>query len=282
MREGTSDPDGWIRRHPFATYVGLAYAISWTLWLSSAAGGGVVPFLLGALGPMAAAAVVVHSTGGSVVTWIRPVWHWRVAPGWWLYALGLPAALYVVVSLELQVLGEPVVWSLAADRLPGYAATFLFVLVLGGAVEEPGWRGFALPLLQERVTPLRATVIVGLVWGFWHVPIYGPAGFVVPAVLAVYYTVLWNRTRSLLLCIAMHASFTPAQDHLILMSRDRAYTSALDSPDWAILATYVLGALILILTTRGRLGLPDDTSLVPQVEVQGLSPESRGRRTLEA
>jgi membrane protease YdiL (CAAX protease family) len=258
MPSETVGRDPWVRRHSFVAFVLLAYAISWTLWLISAVGGGTVPFLLGALGPMGAALVVTHLRGDSLVSWIRPVWHWRVAPRWWVFALGLPAALYGVVSLVLQLLGEPIEWTLAADRLPAYGATFAFVLLLGGAMEEPGWRGFGLPLLQERFTPLRATLLVGLAWGFWHVPIYGPAGFVVPAVLAFFYTVLWNRTHSLGLCILLHASFTPAQDQLILMSRDRAYTSALDTPDWAILATYLAAALVLIAVTRGRLGLPSE------------------------
>jgi hypothetical protein len=103
-----------------------------------------------------------------------------------------------VVSLVLQVTGAPVDWSLVLDRLPAYAGTFGFVLLLGGAVEEPGWRGFGLPLL--------------------------------------------------------HASFTPAQDQLILMARSRAYTDVLDAPDWAILGIYLIAVLVLVAVTRGRLG----------------------------
>jgi membrane protease YdiL (CAAX protease family) len=244
----------WVTRHRFMTYVALAYGISWTLWGIASIGGGRVPFLLGALGPTAAAALVTRYTGGSLRAWISPLGRWRAPARWWAFALGLPALLYSVVSLTLQLLGEPVTWSLAADRLPGYAATFLFVLVLGGAMEEPGWRGFGLPTLQLSHSPIVATFMVGLAWGFWHVPLYGPAGFVIPTVLAFFYTYLWNRTGSLLLCVLLHASFTPAQDHLILMARDRAYTSALDSPDWVILGTYVVAAAVLVLVTRGRLG----------------------------
>lgn len=130
------------------------------------------------------------------------------------------------------------------------------MLVLGGALEDPGWRGFGLPMLQQRYSPVVATLIIGLAWGVWHVPIYGPAGFVVPMVLAFPYTLLWNRTRSVGLCILMHASFTPAQDYLILLARERAYTTALDTPDWAILGVYLVTALALVVGTKGRLGHP--------------------------
>jgi membrane protease YdiL (CAAX protease family) len=43
-------------------------------------------------------------------------------------------------------------------------------LDVGGVTEETGWRGFALPTLQNRMTPLAATLIVGLMWGVWHFP----------------------------------------------------------------------------------------------------------------
>jgi membrane protease YdiL (CAAX protease family) len=245
-----------VAAHPFAAYVVIAYGVSWTLWGVAYAGGGDLPFLAGVLGPATAAYVVLRGTGGSVRDWSRSLLRWRLPVRWWGYALGLPAALYALVSLALQLLGRPVEWGLALDRAPAYAATWLFVLVLGGALEEPGWRGFALPHLLEDHSPLRATLLVGLVWGVWHVPVYGPLGFVVPLVLAFFYTYLWARTRSVLLCVVLHASFTPAQDHLILMARDEAYSTALDAPDFAVLGVYLTAVALLLAVTRGRLGMP--------------------------
>lgn len=248
----------WVDRHPFAAFVVAAYSISWTLWAVSAAGGGDVPFLMGVLGPPVAAVLVLRRTGGSLRGWGSSLVRWRVPLRWWAYALGLPVLVYAVVSLVLQLLGSPVDWGLALERAPAYAATWFFVLVLGGAMEEPGWRGFGLPHLLETHSPVRATLILGLAWGMWHVPINGPLGFVVPLVLAFFYTYLWARTRSVLLCIVLHASFTPAQDHLVLMTRDEAYSTALDTPDLVILAVYVAAAALLVLVTRGRLGVARD------------------------
>ena len=99
-------------------------------------------------------------------------------------------------------------------------------------------------------------MIIGLVWGVWHVPIYGPLGFLIPMILAFFYTFLWARTRSVLLAIVLHASFTPAQDHLILLPRDEAYSTAIDAPDLAILGVYLAAVAALLLLTRGRLGVP--------------------------
>ena len=63
--------DRWVARHRFIAFVALTYATSWSLWFGAAMGGGQVLFLLGALGPMAAAAVVTAVTGGSLIAWIR-------------------------------------------------------------------------------------------------------------------------------------------------------------------------------------------------------------------
>jgi uncharacterized protein len=147
----------------------------------------------------------------------------------------------------MVALGKQLDVSLVVERIPAYLQTFLLTAVIFGGQEEPGWRGFALPRLHQRHIPLVATLLLGLGWGIWHVPLYGPAGFVVPLALAFYYTWLYNKTRSVLLCILLHASFTPAQDHLLLTA---------DSPlvDAVLLSTYLLGAGVLIALTRGRLG----------------------------
>lgn len=254
-RPRSHDGPGLVARHPFGAFVALAYGISWTFMLIGYVVDGPL-WLLAVFGPAVAAVVVMRRTGGDLREWVRSCVRWRVALRWWAYALGLPVLLYGVVSLVLQLLGEPVDWSLAIERAPAYGATWLFVLVIGGAAEEPGWRGFGLPYLLERHTPVRATLILGLVWGFWHLPVYGPLGFVVPTVLAFFYTFLWARTRSVLLAILLHASFTPAQDHLILMPRDEAYSSAVDAPDFVILGVYLAAVAVLLLLTRGRLGVP--------------------------
>jgi uncharacterized protein len=275
-RPRSDESPGWIQRHPFGSFVALAYSISWSLWLVAYAGGGDVPFLAGVFGPAIAALVVMRRTGGDVREWARSCVRWRVPLRWWVYALGLPVLLFGTVSLTLQVLGHPVDWSLALDRAPAYGATWLFVLALGGGLEEPGWRGFGLPHLLETHTPVRATLILGLVWGVWHVPIYGPLGFLIPMILAFFYTFLWGRTRSVLLAIVLHASFTPAQDHLILMPRDEAYSTALDAPDFVILGVYLAAVAVLLLLTRGRLGVsahPTPSDPVPRDVDSALSKE---------
>ena len=103
---------------------------------------------------------------------------------------------------------------------------------------------------MNAMTAMAQDDVLGVAWGVWHTPIYGPAGFVIPMVLAFFYTVLWNRTHSVGLCVVLHASFTPAQNQLILMAHDKAYTTALDAPDWAILAVYLVAVIVVIIATN--------------------------------
>jgi uncharacterized protein len=237
----------WVRRHPLGGFVALAYAISWTAWMPALLGAGPAMIAVGAFGPAVAAGLVTHWTGGSVRQWLRPLWRWRVPGRFYVYALGLPVLLFAVVNTELALLGENVELARLGDAVPAYLATFVAVSLVGGGQEEPGWRGFALDRYQARHSPVRATLLLGLVWGVWHLPLYGMA-FLGPMLFVFFYTWLYNRTGSVLLCVLLHGSFTPALDHLVLAD-DSAVV------DLVIVWTLLAGAAALVGLTRGRLGL---------------------------
>jgi uncharacterized protein len=265
----------WVQQRPVMAFVVLAYTLSWLTWLPALLGfGGTALIILGGLGPLVAALIITRYTGSSVRAWARQIVRWRVPLRYYLYALGLPPLLYGLADVVLALLGYDIDLSLLAERAPAYLATFVFVAVLGGGLEEPGWRGFALPRLQLRYSPMVATLILGLAWGVWHVPLYGPLGFVVPLVLAFFYTWLYNRTGSVLLCILLHASFTPAQDHLVLLPAAMVEAESLGTIDFVILGIYIAAAVVLVGLTRGRLGRrPGPTSAdSSKLDSQPISP----------
>lgn len=259
----------WARRRPIAAFIALAYALSWSAWLVAFIGGGPPMVVLGAFGPAVGAGLVTHWSGGSLRDWLRPLARWRVPGRYYVYALGLPAALFGAINAELALLGRPVDLGRLGEAIPAYLGTFLFVALLGGGQEEPGWRGFALDRLQGRYSPIRATLLLGVVWGLWHLPLYG-LGFVGPLMFVFFYTWLYNRSGSVLLCVLLHASFTPALDHLILTD---------DSPtvDAVIVATMLAGVLTLIGLTRGRLGFDHRASTLPPIEPPTDSPPTAPR-----
>jgi membrane protease YdiL (CAAX protease family) len=238
---------GFVMRRPVGVFVVLAFALSWGFWGLSYVTSSPVLFFVGGLGPAMAAAIVAWQLG-TLQPWLARVLRWRVSPWFYVFAIGFPVLLYGVPNLVAAMLGEQPDLSLIGERAPAYAVTWVSALFLGG-LEEPGWRGFALPRLEQRYTPVRATLLLGVVWGLWHLPVE-PLAIVVTVPLAFFYTWLFNRTGSALLCVLLHASITPAQDHLTLVA---------DSPtvDLAILGTLLVAAVGFVVATRGRLGLAD-------------------------
>lgn len=82
--------------------------------------------------------------------------------------------------------------------------------------------------------------------GVWHLPLYG-LGFVGPMMFVVFYTWLYNRTGSVLLCVLLHGAFTPSLDHLIVVDDNLTV-------DLVIVSTLLVASVVLVVVTRGRLG----------------------------
>jgi len=130
-----------------------------------------VLFVLGGLGPFAASAILVRASGRSVGTWLRGIFEARVALRYYALALALPVVLLFGAAVIHVVLFDGVV---TPEVLPGvieYPLFLGFVVLFGGGLEEPGWRGYLLPALQETYSPLTAGLLVGVVWAGWHLPL---------------------------------------------------------------------------------------------------------------
>ena len=270
-----------IQIHPTVAFFCLAFASSWTLMTPAMVAGldslAAIPFFLGVWAPAAAAAIVVRATGGSVKGWLRGIMRWRVPLRYYLFAVGLPLGLAVVASAQFALAGESLDFALVGERAAAFLPLLLFCFLVNGGPEEPAWRGFALPRLQERYSPVKATALLGVVWGLWHLPLllvednvdHGLAAVAFAAMLvwtlagfiayAFTYTYLWNRTRSALLCMLLHASYNTAIGVVILRRADELVGDAYVVISLALTGTLWLVAVGLIVATRGRLGLPDST-----------------------
>lgn len=90
---------------------------------------------------------------------------WRAPTVWWLFLiLGVPVVVYTGAAIK-GTLGDPFPFSPWTAVFPALAlALFL------GPIEEFGWRGLALPLLQRRFAPFWAGLILGIIWALWHIP----------------------------------------------------------------------------------------------------------------
>src|SRR5215203_3623504 len=225
-------------RHPLVSFFALAYALTWLAWSPwylSEDGIGLLPYdgesisdylntVALILGPTLSAFIMTSVTGGrdGVRRLLRRIVLWRVGFRWYLFVLlGIPA---IVVLSTVAMPGA--LASFQAAALPStlllYVVAGLFFLFAGGPVfEEIGWRGFALPRLQRLYGPLVGSLVLGVLWALWHLPLFlipswdTPHGnyldvalFVIWAVsTTIVLTWVFNNTKgSVLLAILAHGS----------------------------------------------------------------------------
>ena len=209
-------------------FFALAYALSWAWVIPQAVTHQVVhqgqgwpthyPALFGPL--LAAFAVTAWTMGrAGVGGLLARMGRWRVGWHWWLVAVS-PAAFGAVALLGVLAAGENLPAAGDFGRFSGILPVGLlgvFLLIIFGSLgEETGWRGYALPQLQRRFTPLAATLILASLWALWHLPQFfviatypdlGPVdyvGFVLGLSCgAIVLTWLYNRSGGSVLLVAV-------------------------------------------------------------------------------
>jgi len=93
---------------------------------------------------------------------------WRASIAWYaLLIIGIPLVFYAAAAMQGQRFTDPFPF----DSLAAYLLAAL-LMAIKGPVEEIGWRGFALPLLQRTFAPFWAGLILGIIWGIWHLPAF--------------------------------------------------------------------------------------------------------------
>jgi membrane protease YdiL (CAAX protease family) len=233
---------GFLKTHPVRTYFALTIATSWSGLLIVGGSGFFAgsswqtdPRFLPAiqtmlLGPPVAgilSTILFSGTAGLGELFLR-LSRWRVPGRWYAVALlGAPTVqggVLLALSLSSPAYLPAIVQS--SDR-PGLLLSGIAYGLVGGLVEELGWTGFAIPQLRARFSVLVTGLIVGVVWGVWHmlqmwwvgttsfeaVPaeIFLPVYFVTAIAALTAYRVLmvwvYDRTASLFIAVLMHASY---------------------------------------------------------------------------
>jgi len=277
-----------LSRRPLTAFFVLAYGLSWLAWvpyLLSGNGTGVLGFtfprllgtsqLLGVLpgaylGPVTAALVVTALTEGrgGLRAWRGRLLRFRV--GWRWYA---GVAVVVPVSILAATFALPRAWGavepVSAVLLLGYLPMLAVQVVTTALAEEPGWRDFALPRLQSRLGAVPGTVVLGLLWGGWHLPLFltewggrgsltwtHPALFVASCVpLSLVMTWVFNRTgQSVPLVMLLHAGVNST--YTLLWPALFPRLDADRDPLLVQLIATTVATAVLVVVTRGRLGAP--------------------------
>jgi membrane protease YdiL (CAAX protease family) len=226
--------DRRIERKPWL-FVVLTYVYAWVLWVPSALSGwrveapwGVsvspsVLVLVGMLAPTLAALTLVLRRDGwrAVGAYLRQALDYHTAPIYLILALGLPWLVHGLSHTLARLAGLPVAGTLlptggaatpVALAIPGY-----LLMVLVCAQQEYGWRGYLQDALEQRVGLLPSSLLIGVLWGLWQLPLwfiprepFARVSFVAFAVvtigLSVVYAWLYRASgRKLMVVMVYHA-----------------------------------------------------------------------------
>ena len=203
------------------------------------------------------AALLVASRSGDVRALLRQVRTWRVGVYW--YALVLVGPFVLILSADLIYVAfggaPPESWLIFPTSL-----AFIGPLVAGSLGEELGWRGFAQPRLQPRYGALGASIVIGIIWGTWHLwPAITVAGFsdlTTPDLVQTYirlistaiiYAWIYNSTNgSLFLVMVAHAGHNLATEMVGTPAEGSQIVPLL------IALLYLTVALVVVLVTDPR------------------------------
>ena len=242
-----------------ALFFALTFVITWTCFIAA---GLLVPssvrwplLILGAFAPSAVAVFLTAKNEGSggAKALLARLGEWRVGFRWYCFALLYVAAIKLGVAVVLRIAnGE---WpQFGSGYGPGIIITAIVAAIFGGPLgEEIGWRGYAPPRLSAKFGKARASVLLGMVWASWHIPVFFIPGMdqsgqslpvyilQVTALSVAMAWLYWHTKGSLLLAVLMHTAINQSKD--IVPSR---VTGAANP--WALSVSPVAWLTVLLLT----------------------------------
>ncbi len=233
------------RMKDIVLYVVLTYAISWSLWLigwhlagRSTSLDAFMPWIMaGSFGPGIAAAILLLGQGKGIRTWLKCFVRLRINLR--VYALSLLPLPLIFLAMTVVLGFRPNPAELdGGSPLMAYVTLFpaailngLMSIIFGAGPlgEEGGWRGYLLPRLLERYSMVHSSLLLGIIWALWHLPIiwlfpdfrdgipmeiYLPAYVLMVVLLSYIYSLIWQWSgRSLFLCIWFHGLFNATADY---------------------------------------------------------------------
>jgi CAAX protease family protein len=277
-----------MSRHPLLSFFVMSYAFSWialipyvlSVWGVLKGDFSLMYALKPFVGPTLAAIIMTGIVEGK--DGVRRLRHrlvqWRAPWPWYLFALvAVPALLLLGLVIQPGILAS--FQGLTPSVGVAYPIAFVVVFLVVALPEEIGWRGFALPRMQLRFGPLQGTLLLGVLWSFWHLLFFltpghggGPGTnlgsvaasfgyfFVMVMALAIIFTWVFNHTGgSLFIANLLHAAIDTPQ--LVWIPLFLAVDET--RLNLAVVIAFGVPALVILLLTHGRLGYRPDSGPSP-------------------
>lgn len=232
---------GFTTKRNVLNYLSLTFSISWSCWIIVAiithftsielfSPIALPIYSIGAVAPMISALIMKKKTSSK-----EEFQSFRKN----IFNLKKPILSYVIVfGLAWGFCSIPVLLGGGEKNAPVYVALQQLPLMIffGGGLEEVGWRGYLQPMLQRKFSSFVTTIMISVIWLFWHLPLWFVKGSgqdtsnmidfaVMLFSFAFLLTFLWNKYKSIALCIILHASFNSFTD--VYSSSGNLYISIL-------------------------------------------------------
>lgn len=211
-------------------YFGIVFTLTWALWLAAA---GIeapvlrgVSFYVGVFAPGIVALALTYQRQGAagVRALLNRLVRWDVGARWYAFALLFMFSVKLLVALILRA--STGAWPVfGSEPIPLLFAAAIGSTMLGGQIgEELGWRGYALLRLARTLGLGAASIVLGVIWAAWHLPLFFILGgdtvgqsfpFYLMQVTAISVAVAWLYTKtngSLLLTMLFHAAVNNTKD----------------------------------------------------------------------
>jgi membrane protease YdiL (CAAX protease family) len=230
------------------------------------------------VGPALAAIIMTRTIEGEtgMLSLRHRIRKWRVGWKWYLFILlGIPALVLLGIIILPDALSN--FQGFSPRILVNYPVYFIGIFFATGLPEEIGWRGFALPRMQQRYGPLWSSVLLGILWAFWHLLSFllpshggGPSVsfvtiftnfsifFVMVVAITFIFTWIFNHTRgSILIASLIHTAIDAPQLVWVPLFLNVGASNS-SAGEMGLNIAYLIGfgvfALLIIIFTRGRLG----------------------------
>ena len=214
-----------MRKNVILNYILLTFLVAWLLWfglmllINSKL---VLPnsiiynilYILGGICPSITALIAIRGDNNSQKRLRTEIFKFKTSILWYVGIIVIPLILSAISwLLNLTIEGKS---NDFIQKPIYYIIPILPIMIIGGGLEEIGWRGLLLVKLIEKFSPLKSTIIISVIWGIWHLPLWFVKGvpqygtnFIIFLFgvfsLSFLLTVLYIGTRSIFLCILFHA-----------------------------------------------------------------------------
>jgi membrane protease YdiL (CAAX protease family) len=260
-----------LDRNPVLFFI-LTFLFSWGIWLPSiliglgiklpldATAYTAVTVPIGAFAPLFAAITLVVRRHGWKEAWnfIRQAFDFKVKPLYLILAILIPLIITAAAHYLAPVLGFEVADTLFPKELPVspfilVIPYFFLMMIIGGGQEEFGWRGYAQAPLQKRLGVIPASLLIGVIWGLWHLPLWIMPGdghatypyiaFVIMTTsISVVYSWLYNAANQKLIVVIFFHAMSNTAAPLLPFLHTRAGVP--ETAYWVYAGVNVLAALI--------------------------------------